>query len=263
MLLLWARVGAAFAFAALAAPVPALAAMVTLSGEVTYNERIALPEGATLRVRLVDLTVPGSPIRVQAEAPISSPGQVPLTFTLNFDERAIDTAHRYAIMAEIASGLELWFRNATPAGIAPLGTTEPVMVVVNFVGQLVDPTDITATVPSQSGSILETTWRAEAIRGTATNARVDSTLSIASDMRAGGRGGCNSYFAQAELGADAIAFSAVAATRMACASETATTQEQAFFDALAAARHWQLDGEQLRLLDADGTELLRFTRSPR
>ena len=50
---------------------------------------------------------------------------------------------------------------------------------------------------------------------------------------------------------------------MACLSEEATAQETAFFDALAAARFWRLQGEALLLLDGNGTELVRFARSAR
>jgi putative lipoprotein len=80
-------------------------------------------------------------------------------------------------------------------------------------------------------------------------------------MRAGGRGGCNNYFAQATISADSIGFSAIAATRMACMSEPANRQETAFFLALESARSWRHEGEQLVLSDADGTEVLRFSRT--
>ena len=61
------------------------AGQTTLSGEVTYRERIALPENGTLRILLVDLAAPDQP-RVQAEGAIASPGQVPLSFNLTFDD---------------------------------------------------------------------------------------------------------------------------------------------------------------------------------
>lgn len=49
----------------------AQAAQVTLAGEVTYRERIALPDGAVLHVRLIDTTATGSPTRVEARAAVS------------------------------------------------------------------------------------------------------------------------------------------------------------------------------------------------
>jgi putative lipoprotein len=240
-----------------------LAATATLTGEVTYRERIALPEGASLRVKLIDLTAPGTPTRVEAQAAIADPRRVPLTFTLNFDDRVLRPDHQHALVAEISAGLQLWFRNAEPYALDPLAPSEPVMIVANFVGRLLggpeappDRPQVTAT-----PSILDITWRAEAIGGDPVLRNADSTLSIASDMRAGGRGGCNSYFAQAELRAEFIRFSAIAATKMACLDEAATAQETAFFAALEAARFWRIEEDHLLLLDADGSELIRFARS--
>jgi putative lipoprotein len=257
-------VGLLLAVLTLALTGPALAAMATLSGDVTYLEKIALPEGASLRVRLIDLSAPGTPTRVEAEAAIANPGQVPLTFTLDFDDRVIDTTHKHALVAEISAGLQLWFRNAPPYAVDPLAPAEPIMIVASFVGRLVQPEapakDDVADVPA-TPSILDMTWRLEAIPGGAVSPYVESTLSIASDMRAGGRGGCNSYFAQAAVTDESIRFSAIAATKMACASTEATVQEEAFFDRLGKVRFWRLDGETLSLLDGSGEETLRFARS--
>src|SRR5690606_27765045 len=117
-----------WAFAVLAALIgvalsPAYAERVTLSGEVTYRERIALPENASLRIRLLHRTPAGAPARVEAQAARGSRGQVPLSFTLNFDDRAIDPAHRHAIIAQISSGTGLWFRNTVPHAVEPLAPT--------------------------------------------------------------------------------------------------------------------------------------------
>jgi putative lipoprotein len=244
---------------------PSQAGPVTLSGEVTYQERIALPDGAVLRVKLIDLTAPGTPTRVEAEAAIASPGQVPLTFTLNFDDRALVAGNQHALIAEISGGLELWFNNVEPYRLDPLAPQGPVLIVASFAGRLVDSSGAPATpaVAPVNAPILDLTWRADLIKGEPVAADTESTLSIASDLRAGGRGGCNSYFAQASVGGESIGFSAIAATRMACLSEVATAQETAFFAALEAARVWRMDGEQLLFLDADGTELLRFSLATR
>jgi putative lipoprotein len=237
------------------------AATATLTGEVTYLERIAMPGGSSLKVRLIDLTAPGTPTRVEAEAPIATPGEVPLSFTLNFDDAVLVPDHQHALIAEIVVGLELWFRNAQPYELNPLAPEAPVMVTANFVGRLLGA-EVQPEEPEEEDTpeptILELTWRAQTIGGTPVLKNVDSTLSITSDMRAGGRGGCNSYFAQAELGPESLRFSAIAATRMACLNEATTAQETAFFTALQSSRFWQLDGDTLILLDATGEELVRF-----
>lgn len=252
--------------AMLGASGPALAEMVSLTGEVTYRERIALPPAATLRIRLIDMTAAGTPTRVEAEAPITGDGKTPLTFTLDFDDRAIDPAHRHALVAEISAGVELWFRNAPPYAVDPLAPEAPVTIVADFVGRLAEPVPPPPTPgPDETppASLFETTWRAAAIGGTPVLANTDSTLSIERDLRVGGRGGCNSYFAQAAIAGESLRFSAVAATRAACLSEAATAQETSFFEALGATRFWRFEGERLVLLDANGTELVHFSRVAR
>lgn len=236
---------------------PAAAAMVTISGEVTYRERVALPPNASLRISLVDLTAPGTPTKVSAEAAIGTPGQVPLVFALNFDDRVVNATHQHALVAEISSGLEVVFRNAEPYPLDPLAAPEtPIVIITSIVANQADaPAEDAAPMPITS--ILDVTWKAVSIRGQPTVA--DSTLQIGADMRAGGRGGCNSYFATATLGADTIAFSAVGSTKMLCTTPAINEQEQAFFAALAAARRYALADRELALFNDAGTELIRFT----
>jgi putative lipoprotein len=265
MLQPWVNLLAGLVVGAVASQAPALAAGVTLSGEVTYRERLAMPDGARLRVRLIDLTAPGTPTRVQAEAPIARPGQVPLTFTLNFDDRALVRGNQHALVAEILAGLELWFRNVDPYRLDPLAPQGPVMIITGFAGRLIEAgaSQAIGEAGPSAPTILDVTWRVESIDGEPVRAEVESTLSIASDMRAGGRGGCNNYFAQAQIGGETISFSAIAATRMACLSNAATAQETAFFAALEATRFWRMNGEELLLLDESGDELVHFVRAAR
>ena len=242
---------------------PAYAARVTLTGDVTYRERIALPPGGTLIVSLVDLAAPTQP-RVSAQAAIASPGGVPLTFTLNFDESVVLPGHDYALDAEItgADGT-LWFRTSEPYAVDPLSPPAPLLIVVALAPQDQQPTpEPPAVVPERDTTpLLDVTWQAVSIAGTPVGRGILSSLNIASDMRAGGRGGCNSWFAQAEVNNERLLFSAVAATRMACSSEEVTRQEDSFFGALAATRFWRVDGKQLALLDARGGELARLEKS--
>ena len=239
---------------------PALAAKVALTGDVTYRERIALPPGGTLSVSLIDLASPDKP-RVSAKAPIGSPGQVPLTFTLNFDDTVIVAGHSYALVAEIAGTDAVWFRNAEPYAIDPLAPAAPILIIVNVVPKNAATVAAPEPVVAPPPPILDITWQAESIGGTPVARGIVSSLSIASDMRAGGRGGCNSWFAQAEINAERLIFSAVAATRMACVSDDATKQEDSFFAALAATRFWRLDKDHLILLDAGGVELANLGKS--
>lgn len=234
----------------------ATAAQTTLSGEVTYRERIALPDNGTLRLVLVDLATPDQP-RVQAEGALASPGQVPLSFNLTFDDSIIAPGQSYGLKAEILADGQVWFRNTEPLPI-DLAAPQAIVIITSFAGRVDDPATRPVIDPKP---ILDVTWTAEEIGGLAVTPD-QSTLSIASDMRAGGRGGCNSYFTQAQISNDRLAFSAVAATRMACA-ETVMAQEAVFFDGLNTVRFWRLAGDKLELLDASGELLMRLRQTNR
>jgi putative lipoprotein len=240
---------------------PAMAERVTLTGDVTYRERIALPEAGTLTVALIDLAQPEKP-GLAATAAIATPGQVPLTFTLNLDTNTLDLTHDYALVAQIAGADgAVWFRNVEPYPIDPLAPTEPILIVVNFQGGADAPLADAPVAPPVPPAILGTTWNAASIGGTPVARGSVSSLSIGSDMRAGGRGGCNSWFAQAQVGEQTLALSAVAATRMACIDDTLSAQETAFFDVLARTRFWRVDGSSLTLLDVAGAELAVLEKS--
>lgn len=255
---------AAFLITVTAAVSSAMAETRTLTGEVTYRERIALPPDATLRIQLVELGAPGGPALIEAEAAIAAGGQVPLTFTLNFDDRGIRDGHAYALVAEIAAGDAVWFRNAEPYAVDPLLNATPIVIVTNFTGTLTEqPANTVEPETPPAPEILDITWQAESIGGSPVVENAQTTLSIAGDMRAGGRGGCNSYFAQAELAGESLRFSAVAATRRACTAAEVTVQEERFFAALAATRFWRLRDGKLVLLDSGGRDVAILTEAVR
>ena len=81
-----------------------------LGGSVTYRERIALPEGAVVRVTLLDVSLVDAPARVIAEQEIRPTTQVPLPFVLEYDRAAIDPARHYGLRATISdtNGRLLW-----------------------------------------------------------------------------------------------------------------------------------------------------------
>lgn len=245
---------------------PALAETLTLSGEVTYRERIALPDRAVLRVQLVDTgAAADTPARIEAKAAIAAGGQVPLTFTLNFDDGVVEEGHTYALVAEISAGNTVWFRNTEPYAVNPLLPEPPIVIITNFTGTLTEEPSTPAEpeVPSAPPPILDVTWQAESIGGSPVVEDSETTLAIASDMRAGGRGGCNSYFAQAKIEGESLRFSAVAATKMACATAGVTEQEASFFAALASTRFWRLRDGKLVLLDSTGRDVVILTETVR
>lgn len=117
------------------APVPAAG---RLSGTVTYRERSALPPGAIVEVKLVDVSRADVPATVLSEQRIRPAGrQVPLPFTLRYDPQAIRPRRTYAVQARILSGggrnARLLFRNQTQVRVLNGEDPGPVEVLVQRV----------------------------------------------------------------------------------------------------------------------------------
>jgi len=238
---------------------PAVAAQVNLPGQVTYRERVALPDSATLEIQLVDETLPGLPPRLDVKAMIG-PGEVPLNFNLSFEDSLILPNHSYALIAAISADSGLLFRNFEPYGVSPLSPAEPVVIVTNLVGQVQSGSSASSE-PAEPAppALLDTTWTATSIKGAPVLPRTKPSLSIGGDMRAGGSGGCNSWFSQAQIDGDTLRLGSITSTLKGC-TQSVNQQEQAFRDALAASARWEVSGDTLTLFAADGAALLVFTR---
>jgi len=82
----------------------------TVSGTVSYLQRIAMPSDAVLIVQLQDVSQADAPAKVISEQKITfGQRQVPIPFELTFDPAQIDPKHTYSISARILTGNDLRF----------------------------------------------------------------------------------------------------------------------------------------------------------
>lgn len=96
---------------------------VVIEGEATYRERIALPEGAVLSVRLVDLET----LEAVAETAETARGQVPIAFRLEAPGERIADEASYALVAELHSDTPMAWGTPEPVPVSLLaGRAEPV-----------------------------------------------------------------------------------------------------------------------------------------
>jgi putative lipoprotein len=230
----------------------ALAAKIGISGEVTYRERIALPETATLEIELIDLAWPDRP-RLSVAAPTGS-GQVPLAFTLTFEDSMILPQHNYALNAEITAG-DIRFRNAEPYPVTPLSQTDPILIVTQSIAQIQPSSEQPAA--EEGLALFGITWQATAIAGQPVPPGTEITLLVESDMRAGGVGGCNSYFSQTTITKDSFAVGELSRTQRSCGYDR-NMLEQAFYEALRTAVSWTVESNTLALLDGAGKPTVTF-----
>ena len=106
----------------------------TVSGTVTYRERIALTEGAILVMELRDVSYADAAAPLIARQTISNPGQVPIKFEIEYNRDDIDSRNVYAISARIeeADG-RLAFTNDTAYDVITRGNPTKVDMVLVIV----------------------------------------------------------------------------------------------------------------------------------
>lgn len=121
------RLAACVALAALGAACAGPGGPAQVTGSASYRERMALPEGAALRVTLLDISWVDAPERVIAEREVRPAGQPPIPFALDVPPGRIERERRYGLRAAIvgADGRTLW---ATPAAVPVLTQGAPAAV---------------------------------------------------------------------------------------------------------------------------------------
>jgi putative lipoprotein len=82
----------------------------SVTGTVSYLQRVALPTNAVIQVKLADVSLADAPAKIVAEQTINlGQRQVPVPFALNFDPAKIDPKHTYSVSAKITVDGQLWF----------------------------------------------------------------------------------------------------------------------------------------------------------
>lgn len=88
------------------------------------------------------------------------------------------------------------------------------------------------------------------------------TMAFGPDGKVGGTSGCNQYFGQVERTETELTFGdAIGATRMMC-EPPYDTLEQDFFETLPKAASYEVNGDMMAIMNAEGVTILRMTRTP-
>ncbi|MGB3339595.1 MAG: META domain-containing protein [Devosia sp.] len=236
----------------------ALAEDVTFTGLVTYRERMALPPDSALTVTLVGL--PGEHRIAGAHAALGKTGS-PIQFTLDVRSDVITTGGEYGLVAEIWSYGYVIFRNWQPVRVDAAAPSGIVIPVEFSPPPPHDPPEQILPPVDTPNPLLDVLWNVTSIGGDPVLPRTELTFSITADHRAGGNGGCNSYFTEASFTTPPLSFSPIAGTRMAC-EPAVMAQEARFFAALEATAGYDLAGDTLKLVDAAGVPLAGLVRTP-
>ena len=109
-------------------------ANASVSGTVTYRERLALSDGASLVVEIRDTSYADAAAPLVARQTISSPGQVPIKFKVGYNRDDINPRNTYSISASIieADG-RLAFTNDTAFDVITGGNPSKVDMLLVLV----------------------------------------------------------------------------------------------------------------------------------
>lgn len=114
---------------------PLNAATGTITGTVTYLQRMALPPNAVIEVKLLDMSLGEAPAKVVAEQTYNmGQRQVPVPFGLNFDPAKIDPKHPYSLSARITLDGRLLFISDTSYPVLTGGKPSQAEIVLKPAG---------------------------------------------------------------------------------------------------------------------------------
>ena len=120
--------------------------------------------------------------------------------------------------------------------------------------------DTTAATSAAAADLRGTRWQLVAL-GDKPVAAVDTQRAAhvilqPDSKQVAGSGGCNRMFGVYELNGDALRFSGIGSTKMACQDGMDT--ETAFLPALLRVAKYRIDGQQLELSDSTGAVIAKF-----
>jgi putative lipoprotein len=102
----------------------------SLTGTVTYRQRIALTPEAVVQVDLRDVTNPDPEAPPLVRLIIDKPGQVPIAFSLSYARASIEPRHAYAVSARITDRGQLQFVTDERISVITNGAPQAVEIVV-------------------------------------------------------------------------------------------------------------------------------------
>lgn len=231
------------------------AAMTTISGELTYLQRIALIPGGTATITVRDTARQDIPAPVVAETTLNlADRQVPIDFELPVDTSDLPPTREFSLSASInnAAGELEWVTDT----VIPVDLSQARIDVGRLVLVRVDPA---SQDPADAASLVGE-WTVTAINDSTTIDDATPTLNFSNDGTLGGNASCNPYSTTYFATGDTVTLeSEIAATLMACEPAT-ESQERAFLAVLNEIRVSDgatsaIDGEALNLTTGGGATI--------
>jgi len=102
----------------------------SITGEISYLQRIALTEDAVITILLVDISKQNEKAQVVTEKIITNPGQVPISFAIQYNPDEIFPGNTYSLKAKIEDRGSLLYATDTVYLVINNGITENIKIEV-------------------------------------------------------------------------------------------------------------------------------------
>jgi putative lipoprotein len=228
----------------------------TVTGTVTYLQRIALPPTAVVRVMLEDVSLADAPAKILAEREIPTAGkQVPIPFDLTYSPSDVQPSHRYSVRATIKADDKLLFTSTTSYPVLTNGAPLEVKIMLQQAAQQ----------SAATGTPFEGThWALTYLNGrriAQAEGRQQAYLLFAADGdRVTGSTGCNRLTGTYKKTGSDLKFLPIVTTMMACMGPVGD-QEHKFNSALDETTHYRIKGTTLLLLNENDV-VAKFKAQP-
>ena len=228
------------------------AAMVqTVSGTLSYRERIALPPGATKEIVVSDITLGDNreTILSRSMQPIRV-GAPPVPFSIDVSQLNMTDGPLYGLRAFIRE----------PDGSIMFRTSSPVLL--NMRGDRVDVGDVQLFMTSSDDrgmtaipGMRDGTWRVTQIGNDVVPPDSAPKMTFGVDGRFYGTTGCNNFISSYELSGSSLDLAAIGASRRAC-EPGLMEQERRFLNAISVVENASLAQEGFLILEGSGQRLV-------
>lgn len=243
--------------------------MASISGSVTYLERIMLPPTAVLEVTMSDVARMDAPAEVIATTTFPAHGGPPFTFVLDYDPAQLTARGRYAVRATIRAEGRLLFTSTQHIPAFELDPGQPI-VLFRVGGRSPAPEPFDPAIPAtevpcrpawpgsasaSDVSVTNTYWKLLELDGAAAplgaaGREVHLVLEQGTGV-ARGFAGCNSFRGTYQMSGSVLRFGPLASTRKMCPE--GMDLEAALLAALGSVAVFAVRGDRLTLSETTGT----------
>ncbi len=234
---------------------PALVSAETLSGTVTYLQRIAMPPDAVLTIEVRDVSRADVASDLIASQEIAAPGNPPYEFAFDYDPATIDPAHSYSLRATMHRGGDLLMTTDQAYPVLTRGAGDSAEMVLKMVSGAAE-----TGAEKPDSSMVNTYWKLLTLKGETAPVPEkgrEAHLILRTDGTYNATVGCNQINGGYALTGSDLDIKPGPMTMMACLPPY-DRFERELVETLGAAAGFDISGESMELLDAAGDTLATF-----